>query len=194
FPVAIVGVTLLVAVAAFVAEGLFEAGAGRLLAASREGLIGSATAVLLAAAAMPVLLGGADARRRRLAFSAITLGGLLLCVLGFAAYGRWVTGAPPEDLQGAFVDAAPAGEWFAVAGGTRRTRPPSVYTPAFLIDDTARRRVGLGGVDLALGPLAWSADGRRVAWIGAGLRHREIASTWVDVPDATITRVPVARE
>ncbi|HEY3118986.1 MAG TPA: hypothetical protein VGL15_00055 [Vicinamibacteria bacterium] len=193
FAVAILGLTLLVAVAAFVAEGMVEAGAGRLLVASRSVLIGSATAVLLSAAAVQVLLGRADVRRRYLALSAVTLGGLLLCVLGLAAYGRWVTSAAPEDLLGAVVDAAPAGEWFAVAGGTRRTKPPSAYTPAFLIDDTARQRVGLGGIDLGLGPLAWSADGRRVAWIGAGLRRSEIASAWVDVPDATITRVPVAR-
>ena len=194
FAVAILGVTVLVAVAGFVAAGLFEAGAGRLLVAFRWVLIGSAAAVLLAAAATQVLLGGADVRRRHLALSALTLGGLLLCVLGFAAYGRWVTRAAPEDLLGAVVDAAPAGEWFAVAGGTRRTKPPSAYTPAFLIDDTARQRVGLGGIDFALGPLAWSADGRRVAWISPGLWRSGVASAWVDVPDATITRVPVARE
>ena len=145
--------------------------------------------VLLAASAAQVVFGRVEARRGHLALSTVTLSGLFACVAGFALYGHRVTSATPEDLRSGFVAAPTSGDWVVLSGGTRRTDPPELFVPGFLVNATTGQYARMGGMAFpASGPM-WSADGGRVVWSMERPRSIELLSARVGAPDLSIVNV-----
>lgn len=192
----IVGLPMVVAVFFWVGERIVEAGATRvafaLTAPPRLLLfLWPVIGVLLAASAAQVVFGRVEARRGHLALSAVTLAGLLACATGFALYGRWVTSATPQDLRGGFVAAPASGEWVVLSGGTRRTDPPDLYVPGFLVNAATGEYVRMGGMAFAGSGsgIMWSPDGRRVLWSAERPHSVELLSARVGAPDIPIVGV-----
>jgi hypothetical protein len=190
----IVGLPIVVAAFFWVGMRMIDAGATRVvfsLATPPRAplLLWPVILVLLAASAAQVVFGRVDPRRGHLALSTVTLVGLLACVAGFALYGRWVTSATPEDLRNGFVAAPASGEWVVLNGGTRRTDPPELYAPGFLVNATTGQYTRMGGIAFAGSGAMWSPDGRRVLWPAERSRSIELLSARVGAPDSSIVDV-----
>jgi hypothetical protein len=187
----IAGLPIVVAAFLWVGVRMVDAGATRvvfsLATPLRMGvLLWPVIGVLLAASAAQVVFGRVEPRRGHLALSTVTLSGLLACVAGFALYGGWVTSARPQDLRSGFVAAPASGDWVVLNGGTRRTDPPELYAPGFLVNATTGEYARMGG--MASGPM-WSPDGRRALWSVERPRSIELLSARVGAPDLSIVDV-----
>jgi hypothetical protein len=189
----IVGLPLVATVFFEIGERMVGAGATRAVVSLATPpralvLLWPVVVVLLAASAAQVAFGRVEARRGHLALSAVTLSGLLACAAAFGIYGLWLTSATPSDLRSGFVSAPPNGEWVMLSGGTRRTDPPELYFPGFLVNAATGEHVKMGGVAFGgsgSGPI-WSADGRRILWPTERLRSIDLRSAQVGGPELSI--------
>jgi hypothetical protein len=190
----IVGLPLVVAVFFWIGARMVDAGATRVVFAFAapprvQLLLWPVIGVLLAASAAQVVFGRVEPRRGHLALSAVTLSGLLACALSFALYGGWVTSATPQDLRGGHVAAPTTGDWVVLSGGTRRTDPPDLYTPGFVVNAATGHYARMGGTPFAGSGILWSPDGRRVLWPAERPRSIELLSAQVGAPDLSIVNV-----
>jgi len=120
--------------------------------------------VLWAASAIQVAGGRTDLRRGHRLQSLALWSALFALALCFEGYTRWVVTAAPDDLTGALASPAGRGTWAFVSGSARGRGD---FEAAFLVDTASNRFVRIGSLRGLVGwqSLAFSGDGRRVAWL-----------------------------
>lgn len=144
---------------------------------------------VLVPSAVQLAVARTDLRRGRRILS-LTLWPLVLPLLGGVwAYGQWVHSAGPSDLKrvfGAFP--APTGPWVGVWGPARARE---MYFPLLLLNVETGAWTRLGTAFHGVGP-AFSANGRRVAWLRYdGWRSTPGALWLADLPSVP-RRVPLS--
>lgn len=161
-------------------KSVFESGTDQVVVPLGVPWLGMlAILVLLAAGAAQVCLGRLELRRGHILLSAIAWGGLLvLCVGGLLLFNGVVASSTPGDLRlphGVLLHAPRSGAHVMLEGlSTRWSRPSNnlmpwrgtgAYVPRFVLDARGQF-VRLGGQTVS--GLAWSDDGRRLAWSKEG--------------------------
>lgn len=156
--------TLLVGLVVLVTARLLSAWALGALALAQIGLLVAAVLSLAAASALQVTRARTDLRRGHRLLSLALWACLGLAVLAYGGYARWVLASAPEDLEEIHgVIPAPAGDWVALGGSTGKLR--GGFEPVFLLDTSSGRSFRLRSNPLIWWGLAFSRDGRHVAWM-----------------------------
>ena len=118
---------------------------------------------LLLAGAVQLQRGRTDLQRGHRYLSATLWPALIVGVLAFGGYARWVAGSHIEDLEEAtYVRASPNEAWL-VAGGPVRYRAGA--QAAFLREVSSGRSWRLGSFGSGRWKLAFSKDGGTAAWV-----------------------------
>lgn len=124
-----------------------------------------AIAALWIASAVQVAAGRTDLGRGHRLLSMTLWAILLVGVLGFDGYTRWVVSAEPLDLLAADADPALRGSWVAVSGPARGRGD---YKPAFLLDAASGRFMKLGPATIYTPRVEFATDGKHAAWLRSG--------------------------
>ena len=186
--------TLLVGLAVIVTARLLSAWALGALAMAQVGLLMAAVLSLAAASAIQVTRARTDLRRGHRLLSLTLWACLGLSVLAYGGYARWVLAATPEDLAEIHgVIPAPAGDWVALGGSTGKLR--GGFEPVFLLDTSSGRSFRLRSNPLTWWGLAFSRDGRHVAWLemaGRGALPMTLHGLELGRPGAEPVATPIA--
>jgi len=150
----LLGATAILARAAYIDFLLLEEPA--VFAVALALLAAGTAAGILLAGPMQVASGRSDLRRGRVALSLAFWAGTGLAVVSGLAWRGWVRSAGPEDLAVWNAQPAPRGDWMALRGVAKGR---AGHRPTFLFNAADGRSLPI------FGDAAFSADGRRVAWI-----------------------------
>jgi len=168
-PWLVVDVVTLVVVALLVrsmALRLLDEGATDAWKWTLSGLLVAVPVAVVVAGAVQVASGRTDLRRGHRLLSLTLWIPLLTVSLVGQGYSWWVVHPTLADLRGATeLCSATRGNWMAFSG---RAQGRGDYYPGFLLDVRTGRSVRLGRSDRWHSQLAFSADGRHAAWLGAG--------------------------
>ncbi len=127
-------------------------------------MTGAVVLVILGAGAVQISAGRCDPRRHHQVFSRTMWPALLVLVAGIAGYGWWLRTPGVGDLKwadgGPIVN--PSGEWIGLTGLTRGRWD---VVSSFTLNLVSRKDVRIGIGSWGSGTtMAFSGDGRRVAW------------------------------